>query len=71
MVRRVYARSHQSRAGLYQRYGVDSCLVRIYDDAITAIAREKELKKWRCDWKIRLIEEEHPGCTDLYPSIAS
>jgi putative endonuclease len=43
----------------------------IYDDAITAIAREKELKKWRRDWKIRLIEEENPGWTDLYPGIAS
>jgi len=30
----------------------------IYDDAASAIAREKELKKWRRDWKIRLIEEQ-------------
>ena len=33
----------------------------IYDDVSTAIAREKELKKWRRDWKIRLIEEQNPG----------
>jgi putative endonuclease len=43
----------------------------IYDDAATVIAREKELKKWRGDWKIRLIEEENPGWVDLYPGIAS
>jgi putative endonuclease len=44
------------------RYGVDK-LVRfeIYDDVATAIAREKELKKWRRDWKIRLIEEQIRG----------
>jgi predicted GIY-YIG superfamily endonuclease len=42
----------------------------IYDDAATAIAREKELKKWRRDWKIRLIEEQNPGWVDLYPGIA-
>jgi putative endonuclease len=36
----------------------------IYDDIATAIAREKELKKWRRDWKIRLIEEQNPGWVD-------
>jgi predicted GIY-YIG superfamily endonuclease len=39
----------------------------VYDDALTAIAREKELKKWRRDWKIRLIEEQNPEWVDLYP----
>jgi putative endonuclease len=43
----------------------------IYDDITTAIAREKELKKWRRDWKIRLIEEQNPGWVDLYPGISN
>ena len=30
-----------------------------------AIAREKQLKEWRRDWKIRLIEEENPDWSDL------
>jgi putative endonuclease len=38
---------------------------------LTAIAREKELKKWRRDWKIRLIEENNPQWIDLYPEIAA
>jgi putative endonuclease len=42
----------------------------IYDDALAAIAREKELKKWRRDWKIRLIEEQNPAWDDLYPGIS-
>jgi putative endonuclease len=42
----------------------------IYDDAMTAIAREKELKIWRRHWKVRLIEEQNPGWVDLYPGIA-
>jgi hypothetical protein len=45
--------------------------LRFDDDAITAIAREKELKNWRRDWKIRLIEEENPGWVDLYPGISN
>jgi putative endonuclease len=53
------------------RYGVDKLVwFEVYDDATTAIAREKELKKWRHDWKIRLIEEQNPGWVDLYPGIA-
>jgi putative endonuclease len=30
-----------------------------------AIQREKRLKKWNREWKIRLIEESNPEWTDL------
>ena len=30
-----------------------------------AIRREKQLKKWNRDWKIRLIENENPDWSDL------
>jgi putative endonuclease len=30
-----------------------------------AIAREKQLKNWRRDWKIRLIEQDNPEWGDL------
>jgi putative endonuclease len=72
IVRRGY--EHRSKAvdGFTARYGVDKLVwFEIYDDAATAIAREKELKKWRRDWKIRLIEEENPGWVDLYPGISN
>jgi len=67
IVRRVEHRTKVS-GGFTARYDVDKLVwFEIYDDAITAIAREKELKKWRRDWKIRLIEE----WADLYPGISS
>ena len=31
-----------------------------------AIYREKQLKDWRRQWKIELIEKENPKWTDLY-----
>ena len=31
-----------------------------------AITREKQLKKWNRDWKIRLIEKNNPEWNDLY-----
>jgi putative endonuclease len=71
LVRRVYQHRTKPVESFTSRYGVDKLVwFEIYDDAATAIAREKELKKWRRDWKIRLIEEQNPGWVDLYPGIA-
>ena len=39
--------------------------VETYDDPELAIRREKQLKKWNRDWKIRLIEEENLEWRDL------
>ncbi len=71
IVRRGY--EHRTATGGFTaRYGVNKLVwFEIYDDALTAIAREKELKKWWRDWKIRLIEEQNPGWIDLYPSISN
>ena len=33
---------------------------------LSAIAREKQLKKWEREWKIRLIESMNPEWKDLY-----
>ena len=63
-------RLHQHREGLIKgftsRYGV-TCLVHfeMSDDMATAIAREKQLKKWNRDWKLNLIESANPGWVDL------
>jgi putative endonuclease len=36
---------------------------------IEAITREKQLKKWRRQWKIELIEKMNPQWLDLYNNI--
>jgi predicted GIY-YIG superfamily endonuclease len=40
-------------------------------NAINAIVREKELKKWRREWKINLIKQSNPEWVDLYSGIAN
>ncbi|OVE78268.1 hypothetical protein BVX98_00920 [bacterium F11] len=35
-----------------------------------AIRREKQLKKWNRQWKLRLIEERNPNWTDLYEALS-
>jgi putative endonuclease len=37
----------------------------IFDDPAAANMRERQLKKWNRDWKIRLIEEQNPEWRDL------
>jgi putative endonuclease len=60
---------HRSKAvsGFSARYDVTRLVwYEGYERIDEAIAREKALKKWRRDWKIRLIEEMDPEWQDLY-----
>jgi putative endonuclease len=70
LVRRIYEHEAKLAPGFTSRYGVDRLVwFECYDAASSAIAREKEIKKWRRDWKIRLIEESNPDWLDRYPEI--
>ena len=71
LVRRVYEHKTKAAPGFTKRYNVDRLVwFEIHDEILSAIAREKELKKWRRDWKVRLIEESNPNWVDLYDGIA-
>jgi putative endonuclease len=35
----------------------------------SAITREKQIKKWKRDWKIKLIEKDNPQWLDLWLEI--
>ena len=48
---------------------IASCGSSAYDDPENAIAREKDIKKWRRAWKLRLIEQMNPDWRDLYDEI--
>jgi putative endonuclease len=38
-------------------------------DALGAIGTEKRIKRWRREWKFRLIEEVNPDWDDLWPQL--
>jgi putative endonuclease len=70
LVRRVYEHKEKIIPGFTSRYAVDRLVwFECYDDPTNAIEREKDIKKWRRAWKIRLIEQDNPDWTDLYPEI--
>jgi putative endonuclease len=70
LVRRVYEHKTKPVQSFTSRYNV-SLLVwfEVYDDPLNAISREKELKKWRREWKVELIEANNAEWHDLYASI--
>jgi len=66
----LMARLAQHRDGLIEgftsRYGVARLVwFQMADTMEAAIRREKQLKKWNRDWKLRLIEEANPDWADL------
>ncbi|MCS3445368.1 MULTISPECIES: GIY-YIG nuclease family protein [Bradyrhizobium] len=66
----VQTRLKQHKAGkgssFVKRYGVYRLVhVETYQLAEEAITREKQLKRWKRDWKIELIERDNPEWRDL------
>ena len=65
----IRARLEQHRSGrgsqFVKKYGVFRLVhVEIFATPQEAIAREKQLKFWKRDWKIKLIEAENPDWND-------
>ena len=72
MVRRVYEHRIQAVPGFTSKYNITRLVwFEIYDDPISAISREKVLKKWKRSWKVRLIDKGNPEGNDLYDSICN
>jgi putative endonuclease len=70
LVRRIYEHRTKAVPGFTSRYGVNRLFwFECYDDPLSAITREKQIKKWRRDWKIALIEQDNPDWLDLYNAI--
>ncbi len=64
--RRVREHKDHTFAGFTARYNVDRLVwYKIYGDVRDAIAREKQLKGWVREKKIRLIESLNPTWQDL------
>ena len=70
----IHQRVWQHRAGkgsdFCRRYGLTRL---VYVDTteliVDAIAREKQIKKWRREWKIALIERANPDWLDLFDTL--
>jgi putative endonuclease len=71
LLRRIYQHRTHAARGFTSRYNVHLLVwFEIYDDPLNAIAREKEIKKWRREWKVNLIERSNPEWIDLFDTLA-
>jgi putative endonuclease len=64
---RIWEHKHDVYDGFTKRHKVH--LLVYYEDggnALNAIGREKQMKKWNRAWKIRLIDKYNPRWKDLY-----
>lgn len=70
--RRIAEHKAKVVPGFTARYGVDRLVYFTgYGEVEDAIGFEKRLKRWRREWKIRLIEADNPSWDDLYVAMMS
>lgn len=70
LVKRVWEHKSDFIEGFTKKYTVhDLAWYETHDTMENAINREKQLKEWKRQWKIALIEKSNPYWNDLYASI--
>jgi putative endonuclease len=64
---RVYTHKQKLVDGFTKKHNVCQLVyMEEFNDINEAIHREKCIKKWNREWKLRLIEEHNPDWRDLY-----
>lgn len=70
LIRRIYEHKNKLVDGFTKKYSVDKL---VYYESIMdvniAITREKQLKNWRREKKLSLINKDNPEWKDLYDEI--
>ncbi|MBQ8481461.1 MAG: GIY-YIG nuclease family protein [Alphaproteobacteria bacterium] len=67
LTKRVYEHKMELYEGFTKKYNVKMLVYyEIFDDITEAIKREKILKGWRRERKIKLIESDNKEWSDLY-----
>ena len=70
LIKRIHQHKNGLVGGFTKKYKVNKLVYfEQFEDIREAIRREKQLKEWRRDWKIKLIEDNNPKWIDLYDSL--
>jgi putative endonuclease len=66
LIARLWQHQNGAVAGFTRRHKIHRLVhFEMFGDMPTAIAREKQLKRWHRQWKINLLERENPQWVDL------
>ena len=64
--RRIYKHKNKLMKGFTSKYNIDKLVYyKAASDVYAALSREKQIKRWRREKKIRLIETMNPEWRDL------
>ncbi len=67
---RIYEHRNDLVEGFTKKYQVHRLVFfEQHEEMNSAITREKQIKKWNRNWKLRLVEELNPEWNDLYESL--
>jgi len=70
LVERVWQHRNDMAKGFSKKYAVHKLVYyELHADMLSAITREKQLKKWNRAWKLELIEQKNPEWNDLWDEI--
>jgi len=65
--KRIWQHKTKLVDGFSKEYGVNQLAwYEVHETMLTAIGREKNIKNWKRDWKVKLIESDNPHWQDLY-----
>lgn len=68
--KRVFEHKNKLTKGFTEKYNVHQLVYyEQVSDIYSALTREKQLKTWKRDWKIRIINEFNPRWKDLYDDL--
>ena len=70
LAKRMYEHREGLVPGFTRAHGVKRLVYfETYDDISDAIVRERRMKEWQRNWKVRLIEQDNPNWEDLAVSL--
>ena len=70
LLKRAWTHKNDLIEGFTKKYGVHLLVYyELCDDIVSAITREKQIKKWNRAWKLELIEAQNPDWKDLSDNI--
>lgn len=70
LIGRAYQHRTEATGGFSKRYNTKRLVwFERHEVMETAIAREKQIKRWLRSWKIELIEQSNPNWRDLWGDI--
>ena len=72
LIKRIWEHKNHVIEGFTKKYNVDRLVwYEQHGDVNEAIKREKQIKRWKRDWKIEMIEKMNSDWRDLYQEICS